>query len=152
VSVVFVSGRSDLLAMADKVILLRQGRSGDHLTRSCWRTLPDARPPAYRGGGAGCLPGADNASNDTLELPELLMPLGAQDVHSGRILHGTLIALSAAVLGAIGWAAMAQVSDVPAPPARWSPMPMNAASSISMAARSRACWCARATRWSPDSR
>ncbi|WP_343611347.1 HlyD family type I secretion periplasmic adaptor subunit [Novosphingobium sp.] len=57
-------------------------------------------------------PGADNASNDTLELPELLMPLGASDAHSGRILHGTLIALSAAVVVAIGWAAMAQVSDV----------------------------------------
>jgi adhesin transport system membrane fusion protein len=40
------------------------------------------------------------------------MPLGAQDVHSGRILHITLIALSAVVLGAIVWAGFAQVSDV----------------------------------------
>lgn len=51
----------------------------------------------------------DNADK---ELPELLMPLGSQDVHSGRILHITLIALSAVVLGAIVWAGFAQVSDV----------------------------------------
>jgi HlyD family type I secretion membrane fusion protein len=46
------------------------------------------------------------------ELPELLMPLGAHDEHSGRILHITLIALSTLVVVAIIWAALAQVSDV----------------------------------------
>jgi membrane fusion protein, adhesin transport system len=46
------------------------------------------------------------------ELPELLMPLGASDEHSGRILHVTLIALSTLVIVAIIWAALAQVSDV----------------------------------------
>lgn len=53
-----------------------------------------------------------STENADKELPELLMPLGAQDVHSGRILHITLIALSAVVLGAIVWAGFAQVSDV----------------------------------------
>jgi HlyD family type I secretion membrane fusion protein len=46
------------------------------------------------------------------ELPELLMPLGANDAHSERMLHITLVALSAIVLGAIVWAGFAQVSDV----------------------------------------
>lgn len=46
------------------------------------------------------------------ELPELLMPLGAQDEHSARILHITLIALSAVMLGVILWASFAQISDV----------------------------------------
>ena len=59
----------------------------------------------------GAFPDTDPAGADK-ELPELLMPLGAHDEHSGRILHITLIALSTLVVAAIVWAALAQVSDV----------------------------------------
>lgn len=56
-------------------------------------------------------PDADTANPDK-ELPELLMPLGAHDEHSGRILHITLAVISALVVAAIVWAGLAQVSDV----------------------------------------
>lgn len=45
------------------------------------------------------------------DLPELMMPIGTGDAHSGRILRLTLCACCAIAAGAIGWSAFAQVSE-----------------------------------------
>lgn len=47
----------------------------------------------------------------TRDLPELMMPIGTGDTHSAKVLHLTLGVCCLIAAGAIGWAALAQVSE-----------------------------------------